>query len=380
MMTQGTAATYTQASGCSQFDYLATQQAEDWDEGSVKSGCSRRSRYDSQKSVYHSQRVTSKSQKSRHTQKYSQSATSKSQKSRSSRASQRSVATMSQKSMVESLSQSIKASVKRNKGIRIPSARYLTLRIEFTESLTSSELPDVLRSDKSSSVSPKPQTKGMVITPLGTVTEENCTGLSVAMTAYSRAAKSNAPSAAQKTDSQFMIDELVLEDGGFKPFTQMDLENNEEETSKSSNANDANSTTSRSTNASSKRKAVDKPSPNKKSRCVSPLEPRILPPNSKAFAVPSIDNGAETYLKCIILDHRLSSEGEQYKVEFLSNAFEKKKQWIFANKVIKLADMRKRIESVLKKTECDDDEELIESVAEKLCVGAAYVGAVLSRI
>jgi hypothetical protein len=158
---------------------------------------------------------------------------------------------MSQKSIVESMTQSIKASVKRNKGVRIPYERYLTLRIEFTKSLSSRELPKVLRS-KSTSVSPKPQTRGMVITTLGTVAEESCTGRSVAMTAYSKADKfkNGVDVNAQKNDSQFMIDELVLDNGAFKPFTQMDLENNNDDASKCSKG-DENSTTSRSSNVSS---------------------------------------------------------------------------------------------------------------------------------
>ncbi|KAL7510826.1 hypothetical protein ACHAXN_008130 [Cyclotella atomus] len=361
MTTQGTVG--TQASGASQFDFLATQQT----------GCSEDTksvgpRYDSQKSGY------SRSQ--------ARSVASMSNKSRRSRKSLQSVASMSQKSVVESMTQSIKASVKRNKSVRIPFERYLTLRIEFTKSLSSSELPKVLRS-KSTTTSPKPQTKGMVITPLGTVSEESCTGRSVAMTAYSKAdkLKYGVDVNVQKSDSQFMIDELVLENGAFKPFTQMDLENNNDDASKCSKADDLKSTTSRSSKAS-KRKVSHKPgSPNKKSRCVCPLEPRILPSGSKAFGIPSIgNNGAQTYLKCIILEHHLNSTGEEYKVEFGSKSLERKKQWVPVRKVVKLAEMRKRIESALGKLDCDDEEELIETVAEKLGVGAAYVGAVLSKL
>lgn len=361
MTTQGTIG--TQASGASQFDFLATQQT-----GCSEDTMSVRSRYDSQKSG--------------HSRSQARSVGSMSNKSRHSRKSLHSVASMSQKSIVESMTQSIKASVKRNKGVRIPFERYLTLRIEFTKSLSSRELPKVLRS-KSTSVSPKPRTKGMVITPLGTVAEESCTGRSVAMTAYSKADKfkNGVDANAQKNDSQFMIDELVLDNGAFKPFTQMDLENNNDDASKW-NKGDEKSTTSRSSKVSSKRKVARKPSsPNKKSRCVSPLEPRLLPSGTKAFGIPTIgNNGAQTYLKCIVFEHRINSAGGEYKVEFHSKTLERKKQWVPVRKVIKLAEMKKRIESALGRLDCDDEEELIETVAEKLGVGVAYVGAVLSKM
>ena len=103
MMTQGTVGTYTQASGSAancHFEDFPTQQTEYTE-------------------------VDDKSAKSRYSNKHSRRTSS--------------VATMSQKSIVESMTQSIKASVKRNKGVRIPSERYLTLRIEFSESLSSSD-------------------------------------------------------------------------------------------------------------------------------------------------------------------------------------------------------------------------------------------------
>eukprot|EP00804_Cyclotella_cryptica_P024242 CCRYP_012526-RA/>CCRYP_012526-RA protein AED:0.08 eAED:0.08 QI:79/1/1/1/1/0.5/2/0/586 len=155
----------------------------------------------------------------------------------------------SQKSIVESMTQSIKASVKRHRGIRIPPSRYLTLRIEFTESIATSDLPEAWKdknhhysSQSKKCVSPIPAKAGFVITPLGTVAEENCTGLSVAMTAYSKGRMGgdadcveqplSQQSRLESTSSQFEIDELVLEaeeeqeeeeeEEGFKPFTQMD--------------------------------------------------------------------------------------------------------------------------------------------------------------
>lgn len=347
MMTQGTAGTYTQASspGNSHFEDFQTQQTEyTGDERSVKSRYSRKC-----------PRRTS------------------------------SVATMSQQSIVESMTQSIKASAKRNKGVPIPPERYLTLRIEFTESLPSSDLPAVLRSNETS-VSLQSQTKGMVVTPLGTVAEENCTGLSVAMTAYSKAevkecSEKNAGSAMQP-QSQFMIDELLVDEEDFEPFTQMDREKNEEDGSKSSKVgrdSSVRSTKSHSQSTSTKRKLVDDPIPNKKSRCVSPLESSHLSPGMKALAIPSCgNNGLQTYLKCTIRDNRFSPE--QYKVEFVSNALEKKKQWVPARKVIKASVMIKRIESVLVHTDCDDEEDLIELVAEKLAVKASLVGSVLSKM
>ena len=350
MMTQGTVGTYTQASGSAancHFEDFPTQQTEYTE-------------------------VDDKSAKSRYSNKHSRRTSS--------------VATMSQKSIVESMTQSIKASVKRNKGVRIPSERYLTLRIEFTESLSSSDLPAVLRSN-GTSISLQSQTNGMVVTPLGTVAEENCTGLSVEMTAYSKAqakkySETNDGSAMQP-ESQFMIDELLVDEENFEPFTQMDGEKYEDDASKSSevgNDNSVNSTTSRNKSASTKRKTVEDPSPKKKkSRCVSPLESSHLSPGTKALAIPSFgNNGSQTYLKCTIRDHRISPE--QYKVEFVSNALEKKKQWVPARKVVKASVMLKRIESALVHTECDDEEELIELVAEKLAVKASLVGSVLSKI
>ena len=48
--------------------------------------------------------------------------------------------------------------------------------------------------------------------------------------------------------------------------------------------------------------------------------------------------------------------------------------------MVKASVMLKRIESALVHTECDDEEELIELVAEKLAVKASLVGSVLSKI
>ena len=347
MMTQGTIGTYTQASAMSQFEYLQSQQTEDVN--SVKSRCSRRP-----------------SQNLSLSQKYSQSA-----------------ASMSQMSMLESMNHSIKTSVKRHKGARIPSERYLTLRIEFTESLASRDLPDVLRS--CNSINPKPQTKDMVVTPLGIVAEENCTGLSVAMTAYSKSAdsksKNDMVASVKSSSSQLLIDESIMDEEGFKPFTQMELDNYDDNSSKSAKIDNNSTVESKKcqNKASTKRKSInDSPNSNKKSRCISPLPASHYVPGTEAFGIPSYGDNGSIYLKCTIHDHRQSPD--QYKVEFVSNALKKKKQWIPAKKVVLATEMRKQIESALKTLDCDGEEELIETVAANLSVSVALVGVVLSKM
>lgn len=52
---------------------------------------------------------------------------------------------MSQKSIMESMSQSIRLSVKKNRRRTIPNTRYLTLRVEFTNSVSPNELPPSLK-------------------------------------------------------------------------------------------------------------------------------------------------------------------------------------------------------------------------------------------
>ena len=303
----------------------------------------------------------------------------------------------SQKSFVESMTQSIKASVKRNRGIRIPKSRYLTLRVEFTESIATSDLPEALK-DKShhsrlkKCVSPTPTQAGFVITPLGTVAEENCTGLSVAMTAFSKGqVVSDADSAAQQlspqsrlesTSSQLEVDEMVLEEEGFKPFTQMDVEaDNQEEAGSKSTEVDAKICHK---NKAIKRKQseMDNSSPTIESRCVSPNGSNHLPPGTKVFGIPYGNNGSQTYLKCIVRDHRRGPMGgEQYKVEFVEvSGLIKKKQWIPARKVIRPSDMRKRIESALEKFDGDSEEERVECVAEKVRVCPALVRIVSSKM
>ena len=351
MMTQGTVGTYTQTSVTSQSECLQSQQTEQTeDRGLSKSYCSRQS-----------------SQHTSISQKYSQNA-----------------ASFSQRSMLESMNQSIKASVKRHKGAHIPSERYLVLRIELTESFALKELPDVLRN--SNSVSPKPQTKGMVVTPLGIVSEENYTGLSVAMTAYSKSTGHNGnndiDASEKNSKSRLMVDESIVDEERFKPFTQMDLDNEEDAFSKSFQMDDISidETKKCQSKAFPKRKSADGALIlNKKMRCISPLPRNHYAPGTQAFGIPSYgDEGSLLYLKCIIRDHRQSPE--QYKVEYASNALKRKRQWIPANKVVSATEMRKQVESALKSIVCDEEEELIEIVAGNLNVSAALVGAILSKI
>ncbi|KAL3780569.1 hypothetical protein HJC23_004161 [Cyclotella cryptica] len=286
-------------------------------------------------------------------------------------------------------------------------SRYLTLRIEFTESIATSDLPEAWKdknhhysSQSKKCVSPIPAKAGFVITPLGTVAEENCTGLSVAMTAYSKGRMGgdadcveqplSQQSRLESTSSQFEIDELVLEaeeeqeeeeeEEGFKPFTQMDFQHQEEEVDSKSTEVDRNN---RHKNKAAKRtqSEVDNSSPTNHSRCVTPNESNHLPPGTKIFGIPYGNNGSQAYLKCIVRDHRLNPMGEeQYKVEFVQvSGLEKKKQWIPVRKVMRPSEMRKRIESALDKLDGDCLEEMIQSVAEEIGVCPSFVRTVFHR-
>ena len=55
---------------------------------------------------------------------------------------------MSQKSIMESMSQSIRLSAKKNRRRTIPNTRYLTLRVEFTNSVSPNELPPSLKQNR----------------------------------------------------------------------------------------------------------------------------------------------------------------------------------------------------------------------------------------
>jgi hypothetical protein len=191
----------------------------------------------------------------------------------------------------------------------------------------------------------------MMITPLGRVSEEKCTGLSVEMTAYSRMEKE------------------------FRPFTQMEKEDDDSK----SDASCPSKVSKETSRTKQSKRSMDRSNDSKKkSRCVSPLEsPRLLP-GTKAFAIPYFHVKSTTYLKCLVRDHRLTSMGEQYKVEFVTNALEKKKQWILARNVVRATEMTKRIELARDTLECEG-EELIGRIAEKVRVSTAFVGGVLSR-
>ena len=301
---------------------------------------------------------------------------------------------MSQKS---SVTQSIRASIKRNRGVRIPKQRYLTLRVEFTERLDHSELPDALKSTtQKKCASPKPKTTGFVITPLGTVAEQNCTGLSVAMTAYSKSMDNTKNGMSQDSSkpslfepSQFEIDELVLDEARFKPYTQMedgeaeDTEN-DDDVSKRSKMDELESLISRDGSKAQKRKQkragheLSKPQ-RTKSRCVSPNEPSHLQPGTKAFGIPYSNASPQYYVKCIVRDHRRDTK--EYKVEFFPDCdLERKRQWIPANKVLAVADLRKQVKVALEKVKCDDKEEKIEIVVKETSVSSAMVWAVLNKM
>mmetsp|Transcript_36870 Transcript_36870/g.77342 ORF Transcript_36870/g.77342 Transcript_36870/m.77342 type:complete len:410 (-) Transcript_36870:1488-2717(-) len=115
---------------------------------------------------------------------------------------------MSQKSLMASMSQSIRVSTKKNQGIRIPSSRYLTLRVDFTKIMERNELPPSLKQKDQFSashclLSPALTSRGctagansgvkddgandkFVVTPLGRIAENGYSGLCVDMTARTR--------------------------------------------------------------------------------------------------------------------------------------------------------------------------------------------------
>jgi len=115
---------------------------------------------------------------------------------------------LSQKSLMASMSHSIRVSTKKNRGIRIPSCRYLTLRVDFTKAMERNELPPSLKQKDQCSASlclpsPAPISGGyaagadgevqddgandkFVVTPLGRIAENGYSGLCVDMTARTR--------------------------------------------------------------------------------------------------------------------------------------------------------------------------------------------------
>ncbi|KAL3792913.1 hypothetical protein ACHAW5_006820 [Stephanodiscus triporus] len=108
---------------------------------------------------------------------------------------------MSQKSLMESMSQSIRVSVKKNRGRTIPRTRYLTLRVEFMNSMSPNELPPSLKqncletspvsivggnSGESSSRGSKHHTDRFIVTPLGRISETGYSGVCVDMVAKTK--------------------------------------------------------------------------------------------------------------------------------------------------------------------------------------------------
>ena len=77
---------------------------------------------------------------------------------------------MSQKSLMQGMSQSIQASVKQNRGRKIPKNRFLSLRVEFSKSLSNNELPPALKQSEARPISIIDEKTGkprFVVTPLG---------------------------------------------------------------------------------------------------------------------------------------------------------------------------------------------------------------------
>lgn len=72
---------------------------------------------------------------------------------------------------MQDMSQSIQASVKQNRGRKIPKNRFLSLRVGFSKSLSNNELPPALKQSDARPISiigekrNKPQL--FVVTPLG---------------------------------------------------------------------------------------------------------------------------------------------------------------------------------------------------------------------
>ncbi len=100
---------------------------------------------------------------------------------------------MSQKSIMESMSQSIRLSVKKNRGRTIAKTRYLTLRVEFTNSVSPNDLPPSLKqghletsptstigvnAGEPLSGGHKHQTNRFVVTPLGKIKWHSAVDLS----------------------------------------------------------------------------------------------------------------------------------------------------------------------------------------------------------
>ena len=319
-----------------------------------------------------------------------------------------------------SMSQSIRATVKKNRGHKIPKTRYLTLRVDFTQPLQNCDLPSALKNEKASiftnyrnpvvpkiGVNPDPKFRAsaatsvfdqgsmdekFVVTPLGTVAENSFSGISVEMMAFSKEQyddekdddhRSIHSKSSFRGSDQFEIDELIL-DNSFEtmPFTQPDVEAaesglgridpqflpHEEQSDVVENERLA-------------QKALNSMNCDDDSK--------YLQPGAKAFGIPYGLGGNQSYLRCIVIDQRITtsctgaSDRVQYYVEFQDKRLKSKKQYILSRKIMSSNCMKTRINVALDEYQETENPSrmasLIKLVADELHVCHDLVRVVASN-
>jgi len=311
---------------------------------------------------------------------------------------------MSQSQMMASMSQSIRVSVKKNQGNKIPSSRYLTLRVDFTALLKSKELPKVLKQGKSSKKSPipiaavQPNSKeskdGFVVTPLGRITENGHSGLCVDMFAETKCseAKDNdnnddddrSDNHSQKSQSPVNSDSnkddspLTEDSGEDLSENDTDAQQHFTQHEKVETSSEASPNESASVDEATATQIVNE-------QCEAEENTNIQV-DAKAFGIPfglGLDN--DTYVQCEIREQRTTQlkddlEVEEFKCCFDSDELEKagmKKQWIPKTRLMSYNEMFQNVQFYLQFKESKGDDttssNIIEEVAQNVRVDPEFV-------
>ena len=321
---------------------------------------------------------------------------------------------MSQSQMMASMSQSIRLSVKKNQGNKIPTSRYLTLRVDFMALLKAKELPQALKQGKSSRRSPIPiaavqpnakETKdGFVVTPLGRITENGHSGLCVDMFAETKCSESvdkennddddTSDNHSQKSHSPANSQSNKDDDSPLTEHSEKDLSENDENDTDAQQHFTQHEKDETSPEASLNESAsVDEATATQivNEQCEAEENTNIQV-DAKAFGIPfglGLDN--DTYVQCEIREQRTTQlkddlEVDEFKCCFDSDELEKagmKKQWIPKTRLMSYNEMFQNVQFYLQFKESKGDDttssSIIEEVAQNVRVDPTFVGMLAKK-
>ena len=323
---------------------------------------------------------------------------------------------MSQSQMMASMSQSIRVSVKKNQGNKIPSSRYLTLRVDFTALLKSKELPQALKQGKSSKKSPipiaavQPNSKeskdGFVVTPLGRITENGHSGLCVDMFAETKCSEAKDKENNDGSDDEDMSDhnqksrspansdsnkddDSPLTEHSEKGLSEIDENDTDAQQHFTQHEKDETSSEVSPNESASVDEATATQIVNEQCEAEENTNIQV---DAKAFGIPfglGLDN--DTYVQCEIREQRTTQlkddlEVEEFKCCFDSDELEKagmKKQWIPKTRLISYNEMFQNVQFYLQFKESKGDDttssSIIEEVAQNVRVDPAFVGMLAKK-